>query len=77
MELRQAPKVARLLQVIIASRVHGHLTRNMAFLAGAALGTVTAGVAHRLRNPAAAHLDRIEQAWTHTGALVQDGESSS
>jgi len=43
----------------------------------AALGTVTAGVAHRLRNPAAAHLDRIEQAWTHTGALVQNGESSS
>lgn len=36
----------------------------------AALATITAGVAHRLRAPAATHLDRIESAWRASGALV-------
>jgi len=36
----------------------------------AVLSTITAGVAHRLRAPAAAHLDRIESAWRAGEALV-------
>ena len=36
----------------------------------AALATITAGVAVRLRAPAAAHLERIEGAWRRSGALV-------
>lgn len=36
----------------------------------AALATITAGVAHRLRSPAAKHLDRIEAAWRRGGSLV-------
>lgn len=36
----------------------------------ATLAAITAGVADRLRGPATAHLDRIEEAWTGTGALV-------
>lgn len=39
----------------------------------ALLTTVTAGVAQRLRTPAAAHLDRIEAAWRSTGSLTDPG----
>lgn len=40
----------------------------------AALATITAGVATRLRAPAAAHLDRIEAAWRRTDALVDPND---
>lgn len=39
----------------------------------AALATITAGVAGRLRTPASAHLDRIESTWRERGSLVDGG----